>query len=68
MAIYKPEDDDELIGQFWRKDGYEYKLVGIMYDKEDWSYVLARAGRLNKHTQMLSCVCNIDRYGFERIE
>jgi len=66
--MFRPEDNDELIGQRWRKDGFEYTLVGIMYDKDDWWWTLAKAGRLNKHTQMLSCACSIEMYGFDRIE
>lgn len=68
MAIFKPADYQDLIGEWWRKDGYEYKLVGIMDGGDDWYWVMARAGRFNKHTQLLSCVGNIEMFGYEKVE
>lgn len=68
MAAFRPEDNEDLIGQWWRKDGYEYRLVGIMYGADDWYWVMACAGRFNKHTQLLSCVCRIEVFGFEKVE
>ena len=68
MAIFKPQDYEDLIGQWWRKDGYEYKLLGILYGDDDWYWVMCRGGRLNKHTQLLSCVGSIEVFGYEKIE
>ena len=68
MDVFRPEDHDELIGKWWRKDGYEWQLTGIMYDTEDWWWIMSRGGKLNKHTQMLGCACNIEIYDYERID
>ena len=68
MDVFRPEDNEELIGKWWRKDGHEYQLKGIMFDRDDWWWVMARGGKFNKYTQMLSCACNIERYSFEKID
>jgi len=68
MAQFRPQDYEDLIGQWWRHDGYEYKLIGILYGEDDWYWVMARAGRLNKHTQLLSCVGDIEAFDYEKIE
>lgn len=66
--IFRPEDNEDLIGRWWRKDGYEYQLIGILYDTEDWWWLMARGGQLNRHTIRLSCVGNIETFDFEPIE
>ena len=65
--MFRPEDNEDLIGKCWRKDGYEYQLIGILYDNNDWWWLMGQGGKLNKHTQMLSCACSIEMYGFDRI-
>lgn len=67
MAIFNPTDYQHLIGQHWTKDGHEYKLVGIMDGFDDWYWVMCRGGRFNKHTQLLSCVGDIEGFGYEPI-
>ena len=66
--MFRPEDNDELIGKWYRKDGYEYQLKGIMYDVDDFWWVMGRGGKLNKHTELLGCACNIEMYGFSLID
>lgn len=65
---FKPEDHDNIIGQRYRKDGFEYTLTGIMYDIDDYHWVLMRGPSINKHTQLLGCVCSIEMYGYEKID
>lgn len=68
MAIFRPTDHQDLIGKWWRKEGYEYMLVGIMDGGDDWYWVMARGGKFNKHTRLLSCVGDIEAFGFEKVE
>ena len=69
MAVFKPEDYDHLIGTRYRRDhdGYEYKLIGMMWGEDDWYWVLTRGNRVDKHTVFLSCVGNIEAFGFEKV-
>jgi len=67
MAIFKPQDYEHLIGQWWRHDGFEYRLNGILYGDDDWYWVMCRAGAYNKHTQLLSCALNIENFGYEQV-
>jgi hypothetical protein len=66
--MFRPEEHEDLIGQWYKKDDFKYQLKGIILDKEDWWWMLTRDGICNEHTQMLSCVCNIEMYGYEMIE
>jgi len=68
MALFKPQNYEHLLGQWWRKDDYEYKLVGILYAEDDWYWTMCRAGVFNKHTQLLSCVGDIEAFGYDRVE
>lgn len=68
MAVFKPQDYEHLIGKRWRYNGYEYELHGIMFGEDDWYWVMVRGNRFDKHTQLLSCVGNIEDFGFEEIE
>ena len=65
MAIFDPLKYQHLIGQYWTKDGYEYKLVGIMDGGDDWYWVMCRGGLFNEHTRLLSCVGYIEVFGYE---
>ena len=70
MAAFNPDDYHHLLGSHWRRDhdGFEYKLIGIMYAEDDWYWVLTRGNRVDKHTRFLSCVGNIEDFGFERLD
>lgn len=68
MAKFKPQNYEHLIGEYWRFEGYEYKLHGIMYGEDDWYWVMTRGNRFDEHTQLLSCVGDIEDFGFWRIE
>ena len=66
--MFRPEDYDDLIGKWYRKNGYEYMLMGIMYDTDDNWWVMGRGGKLDKHTALLGCACAIEVYNFEKID
>ena len=66
--MFRPEDNEDLIGKWWRHNGHKYQLTGIMFDNDDWWWLMARNGKLNKHTKLLSCCLNIERYNFELID
>lgn len=66
MSVFNPIDYQHLIGQWWQKDGYNYKLVGIMDGYDDWYWVMCRSGMFSKHTRLLSCVGSIEDFGFEQ--
>ncbi len=68
MSIFKPQNYEHLIGQYWVFEGYEYKLQGIMYCEDDWYWVMVRGNRFDKHTKLLSCVSDIEGFGFWRKE
>ena len=69
--LFNPDDYYHLLNSHWRRDnndGFEYKLIGIMYAEDDWYWVMTRAGRVDQHTTFLSCVGRIEDFGFERLD
>ena len=46
--------------------GTAYTFEGILVAEDDYYYMLL--GLNNNTPQMLSCVCDIEDYGFERVE
>lgn len=67
--LFNPDDYHHLLRSRWRRehDGYEYELIGIMYGDDDWYWVMARGGKIDKNVAFLSCVGTIEDFGFECI-
>lgn len=69
--LFNPDDYYHLLNSHWRrnnKDGYEYKLIGIMFATDDWYWVMQRGERFDEHVQFLSCVGCIEDFGYERLD
>lgn len=63
--IFRAEDHADLIGQrYTDEDGTEWTMIGIMYDVDDWWWVMSN----QLGVWYYSCVMAIEGYGFDRIE
>ena len=69
MALFDPRNEDHLIGQKYKHDnsGNIYVLHGILYGEDDWYWEMINIDD-SKDIQWLSCVGNIEVFGFERID
>jgi len=67
ISRFNPTDYEHLIGTKWIADGgmgQTYTLTGIMLASDDYYWVMTLSGKFNKHTELYSCVYDLEPYDF----